>query len=132
MGIILAIDSGTTSTRVIAFDSNFKIQHIEQAELPLIHSLNGWSKIQTPFGNEPNTALMETIKTVGTHNIRLLALRTKKTSLAWQKALTKRWGQPLTGNADELQTAAKELDSHAASIKQKTGLPLDAYFQPQI
>ena len=130
MGIILAIDSGTTSTRVIAFDSNFKIQHIEQAELPLMHPQPEWVE------QDPNTiwqrtkhCLDETIKTVGTHNIKAIGITNQReTSLAWQKSTHEALGPAINWQCRRTANRCKELDSHAASIKQKTGLPLDAYF----
>ena len=130
MGKILAIDSGTTSTRVIAFNDQFDIDHIEQAELPLFHPQPDWVE-QDPgtIWQLTKQCLDATIGTIGVQNIDAISITNQReTSIAWQKSTHKPLGPAINWQCRRTANRCNELKTHSTAIKQKTGLPLDAYF----
>ncbi|MGC6366534.1 MAG: FGGY family carbohydrate kinase [Candidatus Marinamargulisbacteria bacterium] len=130
MGKILAIDSGTTSTRVIAFNDQFDIDHIEQAELPLFHPQPDWVE-QDPgtIWQLTKQCLDATIGTIGVQNIDAIGITNQReTSIAWQKSTHKPLGPAINWQCRRTANRCNELKPHSTAIKQKTGLPLDAYF----
>lgn len=131
---ILALDQGTTSSRAILFDATGQILASAGQELPQIYPQPGWVE------HDPN-AIWQTQQesiaavlqkaAVGPARIAAIGITNQReTSLAWQRST----GEPL-GNAVVWQcrrTAARcqELAAQGftETMRQKTGLVLDAYF----
>ena len=131
---ILALDQGTTSSRAILFDTAGQIVASAGQELPQIYPQAGWVE------HDPNAIWQtqhESIQSVlhkaavTTEQIAAIGITNQReTSLAWQRST----GEPLC-NAIVWQcrrTAARcqELEAQglADTVRQKTGLVLDAYF----
>lgn len=130
MGIILAIDCGTTSTRVIAFNDTYQVEHMEQSELPLQHPNPEWVEQDAKLiWHQTKRCLDATISTIGAKNIQGIGITNQReTSIAWQKSTGMALGGAINWQCRRTATRCAELNSHAELIKQKTGLPLDAYF----
>lgn len=130
MGIILAIDCGTTSTRVIAFNHHYHIEHIEQIELPLHYPCPEWvEQDATLIWAHTKQCLDDCIATVGPHNIQAIGITNQReTSIAWQRSTRKVLGPAISWQCRRSATRCEELIDHAELIKHNTGLPLDAYF----
>ncbi len=129
--LILSIDQGTTSSRVILFDETFSIRHIEQRDIILTYPHNGWVEqdanaiwqdvqdmIQNCLNLYPNK-----IQSIGITNQR-------ETIVAWDK----KTGSPLAPAIvwQDRRTAAECLtlknQGHEDIVASKTGLLLDPYF----
>lgn len=131
---ILALDQGTTSSRSIVFDHNGNIISVAQKEFRQIFPQPGWVEHDaneiwsTQYGTMAEALVkagitLKDIAAVGITNQR-------ETTVVWDRTT----GQPVynaivwqdrrtASYCDELKAAG-----HAASIQQKTGLIIDAYF----
>lgn len=130
MGKILTIDCGTTSTRVIAFNKKYQVEHIEQAELALIHPQPDWVE-QDPatIWQLTKQCLDATIKAVGIQNIDAIGITNQReTSIAWQKSTHQALGPAINWQCRRTANRCNAINEYSTIIKQKTGLPLDAYF----
>ena len=133
-GFIMAIDQGTTGTRVILFDHAGKIHSMAYKEIQQIYPHPGWVEhdpveiwnsvleCAQPALRSGNVALRD-IKGIGITNQR-------ESTILWDKNT----GQPLYNSicwqcrrtskiCDELKAAGYE-----EKIREKTGLVIDAYF----
>ncbi len=130
MGIILAIDCGTTSVRVLAFNKSSQLVHTEQQELPLSHPKPDWVE------QDPHTiwtfveqCLTKTIHTLGVTNIHAIGITNQReTAVIWQKSTGMPLGPAINWQCRRTTKRCRELNEYAPLIKEKTGLPLDPYF----
>ena len=131
---VLALDQGTTSSRAILFDAAGQIVASSSQELPQIYPQAGWVE------HDPNAiwqtqhdSIQAVLAKAGVAPVQIAALgiaNQRETAVAWQRST----GEPLC-NAIVWQcrrTAARcqELEAQglADTVRQKTGLVLDAYF----
>lgn len=131
---ILALDQGTTSSRSIVFDKHGNIISVAQKEFRQIFPQPGWVEHDaeeiwsTQFGTMAEAVAkanitMKQIAGIGITNQRETTVVWDRDSglpvynaIVWQDRRTAAF-------CDELKSAG-----HAASIQQKTGLVIDAYF----
>ncbi len=129
---LLSIDVGTSSTRVIVFDVDGCVLHVEQDELSLGYPQNGWVEqcpkelvgktvglLRSVLGNDDYSS----VAGIGITNQR-------ETTIIWDR----KTGEPIY-NAIVWQDrrtadycAALKGAGHEAPIQEKTGLLLDPYF----
>jgi glycerol kinase len=134
MPYLLALDQGTTSSRAIVFDHTGNIAGLAQKEFPQIYPQPGWVE-HNPLDlwETQSSVALEAISKAGISASEVSGIgitNQRETTLLWDR----RTGQPL-GNAIVWQDrrTAKQCDQlkaqgHAALIKKKTGLVVDAYF----
>ena len=131
---ILALDQGTTSSRALLFDAAGQIVASAGQELPQVYPQAGWVEHDPNAIWQTQHACMQAAlrkAAVAPEQIAAIGIANQReTSLAWQRST----GEPLC-NAIVWQcrrTAARcqELEAQdlAATVRQKTGLVLDAYF----
>lgn len=131
---ILALDQGTTSSRAILFDAAGQIVASASQELPQIYPQAGWVEHDpNAIWQTQHACIQAALQKASVAPERIAAIgitNQRETGLAWQRST----GEPL-GNAIVWQcrrTAARcqelEAQSLADTIRQKTGLVLDAYF----
>lgn len=131
---ILALDQGTTSSRSLIFDKQGNIKGLAQKEFKQIYPQPGWVEHDaneiwsTQYGTiaEAIAKAHITIKQVAgigiTNQRETTVVWDRKTSHPLYNAIV--WQDRRTAAfCDELKTAG-----HAAAIRQKTGLIIDAYF----
>lgn len=132
--LILALDQGTTSSRAILFNHSGEIKYVSQKDFRQIFPTPGWVE------HDPNeiwssqiSVAAEVIAKAGISGLEVAAIgitNQRETTIVWDKET----GEPIynavvwqdrrtSKYCDEL----KEL-GHAETIKEKTGLVLDAYF----
>ena len=134
MKYILALDQGTTSSRAIVFDRAGRIKAAAQKEFPQIFPKPGWVEHdpEAIWKTQLATAkacLKKARLTAG--NIAAIGITNQReTTVIWDRQT----GKPIH-NAIVWQDrrTAKECDrlksaGHAAMIRRKTGLVIDAYF----
>jgi glycerol kinase len=134
MKYILALDQGTTSSRAILFDRQGRIKHVAQKEVEQIFPQSGWVEHDSDeIWSSQISVAAEVLARSGVTSQEIAAIgitNQRETTVVWDKTS----GQPI-GNAivwqdrrtasicDQLKSAG-----HEATIKNKTGLLLDAYF----
>ena len=131
---VLALDQGTTSSRAILFDAAGQIVASAGRELPQIYPQAGWVEHDpNAIWNTQRDSIQALLEESGVAPVQIAALgiaNQRETAVAWQRST----GEPLC-NAIVWQcrrTAARcqELEAQglADTVRQKTGLVLDAYF----
>ncbi|MDP1677802.1 MAG: glycerol kinase GlpK [Bacteroidota bacterium] len=131
---ILALDQGTTSSRSIIFDHHGNIISTAQKEFKQIFPQPGWvehdaEEIWTTQLGTMNQVLaqanisMKQIAGIGITNQR-------ETTVVWERSTGKPIYHAIVWQDRRTASFCDELKSkgHAAMIKQKTGLIIDAYF----
>ena len=131
---VLAIDQGTTSSRAILFDRQGRIAGVAQREFSQIFPQPGWvehnpreimTSVYTTITELLNNAQIDAraIAGIGITNQR-------ETTVVWDR----KTGQPIH-NAIVWQSRQTkdictqlEADGHAARVRERTGLLIDAYF----
>lgn len=131
---ILALDQGTTSSRAIVFDNAGKSVSVAQKEFTQIYPKAGWVEHDPMeiWGTQSGVA-REALDKAGITADQIAAIgitNQRETTVVWDKTTGKPvynaivWQCRRTASiCDELK--GKELE---ASIRQKTGLVVDAYF----
>ena len=130
---ILALDQGTTSSRSIIFNNNAKIVSQSQKEHQQIFPQPGWVEHDANeiWKNQLETAL-EAISQAGISKKNIAAIgitNQRETSILWSKST----GLPIYNaivwqDRRTSEYCDKIRAKHENTIKNKTGLPVDAYF----
>lgn len=133
MSYVLALDQGTTSSRSIIFDAEGNVVSVGQKEYRQIYPQSGWvehdpqeiwqSQIETAIGTLAKAKLSATdIAAVGITNQR-------ETTIIWDR----KTGDPVHNaivwqdrRTSDICNAIRDL--HLDTIREKTGLEVDAYF----
>ncbi|MBT3580696.1 glycerol kinase, partial [bacterium] len=128
--LILAIDAGTTGSRVLAFNKNGKIKASAYYEIPQIYPKPAWVE-HNPYDlfDTVKKALNDVIEKVGIHNIDSIGITNQReTTVLWHK----KTGQPvhnaIVWQCRRTTSLCQKLKPYAQIIKEKTGLFLDPYF----
>ena len=134
MKYILALDPGTTSSRAIVFDRQGGIKAVAQKEFRQFFPKPGWVEHDASeiWSTQAGVAT-EALATAGlkTEDIAAIGITNQReTTVVWDR----RTGEPI-GHAivwQDRRTAAAcdrlKARGHAAMIRRKTGLVVDAYF----
>lgn len=133
-GYVLAIDQGTTSSRAILFDANYKVAAASQQEITQHYPAPGWIE------HDPEEIWQATLTTcraaiaqagAAPHEIAAIGIANQReTTVIWERASGKPihpaivWQDRRT--ADVCQRMREERQE--AAIADKTGLLLDPYF----
>ena len=131
---ILALDQGTTSSRAIVFDRAGDIVSMAQKAFEQFYPQPGWVEHnpQEIWGGQAGVAA-EAIATVGIPSIAIAAIgitNQRETTIVWDRET----GAPIYNAIvwQDRRTAAfcdqLKADGLAATIRDKTGLLIDAYF----
>jgi len=133
MSYILALDQGTTSSRAIVFDWQSQTIAVAQKEFTQIYPQSGWVE-HNPFAiweTQTETAIEALRKAnLTARDISAVGITNQReTTIIWNR----KTGEPI-GNAivwQDRRTSAfcdEIREAHAALIRRKTGLEVDAYF----
>ncbi|MDR3191316.1 MAG: glycerol kinase GlpK [Lactobacillaceae bacterium] len=131
---ILAVDQGTTSTRVAVFNQNARRVTSTSVPITPISPHSGWFEQQPiDIWRTAQTAIAETMINAGIHvdDIKALGIANQReTTIIWNRHT----GQPIYNavvwSSTQSQPVAEQIQKagHANLIKSKTGLPISAYF----
>ena len=131
---ILALDQGTTSSRVILFDREQTIRAISQKEFTQLYPREGWVEHDAmEIWSSQYAVMMEVIAKTGVDPKEIAAIgitNQRETTVLWDKAT----GRPIynaivwqcrrtAGMVDQLVS-----DGLSQHIRETTGLVPDAYF----
>jgi glycerol kinase len=131
---ILALDQGTTSSRAIVFDEEGHPVATAQKQYPQIYPQPGWVEHDPmEIWSSQISVAAEAIARAGIHSSNIAAIgvtNQRETTLIWDR----KTGQPIHNaivwqcrrTADRCEQLKAE--GHAAEIRAKTGLVVDAYF----
>lgn len=130
--MILAIDSGTTSCRTLAFNANGRCVSVSQTALPLYYPQPGWVEQNAEeIWKVQKTTMEYAARQVGTPNIRAIGLSNQReTVVVWEKATGKPLAPAIVWQCRRTTELCLKLKATGveAVIRQKTGLLLDPYF----
>lgn len=130
--MIIAIDSGTTSCRTLAFDASGRCVALAQQEFPQYYPQPGWVEHDPEEIWRAQKAILDAVVAqVGKQNIQAIGITNQReTVVAWDR----RTGEPLANaivwqcrRTTERCQQLKE-EGHEPWIRAKTGLLLDPYF----
>ena len=130
---ILVIDEGTTSTRAIAYDREFRQAAIAQEEVPLQYPADGWVEQDGAEIWEKTVAVCRAVidQIGGAENVAAIGITNQReTTLVWNRAT----GEPIAPAIiwQDRRTAAfcetLKSDGVEAEVSAQTGLLLDPYF----
>ncbi len=131
---ILSIDQGTTSSRVVLYDDNFKIKSIEQKEFKQFFPSDGWVEHDAEeIWNDVKKLIHITIKKNKLHSSQIISIgitNQRETTVLWNKKTGKPvykaivWQDRRTSEYCRLLKLKKK----DKIIQKITGLVLDPYF----
>ena len=134
MACILALDQGTTSSRAILFDHDGHIRAVAQKEFRQIFPQAGWVEHDPEeIWSTQLAVAWEALATAGVAAADVAAIgitNQRETTIVWDR----RTGRPIHNAIvwQDRRTAQicdrLKRDGHADSIRDKTGLEIDAYF----
>ena len=131
---ILSIDQGTTSSRVVLYDHQFKIKSIEQKEFKQFFPKDGWVE------HDPNdiwkttlSSLKKVIQKAKKLNGKILSIgitNQRETTVLWNKKNGKPVYNAIVWQDRRTQEFCKNLKKNdfEKKIRNKTGLFIDPYF----
>ena len=130
MSFFIAIDCGTTSTRVIAYNKELKVHCIHQAPLDLNTPSPQWvEQSANEIWIKTKYCLDQVIQDVGVEKIQNIGLTNQReTSVIWEKSTIFAKGPAINWQCRRTQYRCKELANYQIEIKERTGLPIDPYF----
>ncbi|WFF72139.1 glycerol kinase GlpK [Proteiniclasticum sp. QWL-01] len=131
---VMALDQGTTSSRVILFDRDQAICGMAQKEVTQIYPQPGWVEQDameiwaTQMG-----VCREVLERTGTSPYEIAAMgitNQRETTVVWEKATGRPIHHAIVWQCRRTATLCEELKARGLEdwFRQKTGLVLDAYF----
>src|SRR4051812_13424760 len=134
MSLVLALDQGTTSSRAILFDRRGEIRGVAQREFPQIFPRPGWVEHDPEeIWSSQHAVAGEALKNAGVTAGDIAAIgitNQRETTIIWDRQSGRPihnaivWQDRRTAEfCDELKAGG-----HLATVQQKTGLVIDAYF----
>jgi len=129
---LLAIDQGTTSTRVVAYDSRLRAVGQGQAEVPPTYPKPGWVEhdpdaLVDSVGPLVTRALAES--GIGADRIAGIGLTNQReTTVVWERATGRAIGPALVWQDRRTADFCERHRDRRAWISERTGLVLDPYF----
>lgn len=134
MGLVLAIDQGTTSSRAIIFDEALSIRAVAQEEFPQHYPASGWVEHDPDdiWGTVAGTA-REVIERAGVSAADIAAIgitNQRETTLVWDRTTGKPVSRAIVWQDRRTADYCAELREagHEAMVQERTGLLLDPYF----
>src|SRR5688572_23326060 len=127
---ILAIDLGTSGSRVIAFSSRAEIVAKAYYEYPSSFPQPGWME-QDPeaMWQATSKALHDVLAALPPGQIVSLGVTNQReTTILWDKKSGKSVGPAIVWQDRRTETLCRTLAPHERLIRERTGLRLDPYF----
>ncbi len=134
MKYVLALDQGTTSSRVALVDENLKVTEILAREFPQIYPQEGWVEHDPlDIWSSQYGVMMELMAKSGVSARDISAIgitNQRETTIVWDKATGKPVYNAIVWQCRRTaeQITALKAQGKAEFIRQKTGLIPDAYF----
>lgn len=131
---ILAFDQGTTSSRAILFDKTGSILHVAQQEFTQIFPKSGWVEHDAMeiWGTQSGVA-RQVLESAGVRPDEIAAIgitNQRETTVVWDKNTGRPIYNAIVWQCRRTAHICDKLREQGLTetIKEKTGLPIDAYF----
>ncbi len=130
MKVILAIDSGTTGNRVLAFSHDLDIVAESYYEFPKTHPKPGWVEQDAEqIWQTLRQALLDVSAKVGVENIVAIGITNQReTTIVWDRESGKPAANAIVWQDRRTADMCAQLADATAAVKTKTGLFIDPYF----
>ena len=129
---ILAIDQGTTNTKVLLVDNAGRIIHSASRPVDISFPHTGWVEQDAlQIWDSVNEALKECLATLSKKNISGIAITNQReTALTWERDTGKPAGPVITWQCRRTSEFCNRLNQEELGplIQQRTGLPIDPLF----
>lgn len=130
--MILAIDSGTTSCRTLAFDASGRCVALAQQEFPQYYPQPGWVEHDPEeIWRAQKATLDAVVAQVGKENIQAIGITNQReTVVAWDKHTGEPLANAIVWQCRRTTALCHQLKyaGHEPWVRAKTGLLLDPYF----
>ncbi len=127
--MILAIDQGTTGTTAVVYDRQGNALRKAYREITQLYPQPGWVE------HDPEeiwqTVLESIAESAGPFEGKILAVgitNQRETTILWDKKTGKPLHNAIVWQCRRTMSLCEDLKPHGKGIREKTGLPLDAYF----
>ncbi len=133
MACILAIDQGTTGSRVIAFDRQGRTLASAYSEFPQYFPKPGWVEHDSnEIWRSVQRALQTVLKSVSPHSVTAIGITNQReTTMVWDAQTGNPVGRAIVWQCRRTSarcTTLKKRPGLIHTVQKKTGLPIDAYF----
>jgi glycerol kinase len=134
MGLVLALDQGTTSSRGIVFDETAGKRGIHQIALPQIFPQAGWVEHDPDvIWEQQLEAAQKAIEQAGVSAGEISAVgitNQRETTIVWDRATGKPVHNAIVWQDRRTAEMCDELEKRNVGpvLREKTGLPIDPYF----
>lgn len=133
MQYILALDQGTTSSRAIIFDKDSRVISVAQREYKQIFPNSGWVEHDpSEIWESQRQTAVEALKNAGVsaENIAAVGITNQReTTVVWEKSTGKPVYNAIVWQDRRTSAYCDDIKKkHAETIREKTGLEVDAYF----
>jgi glycerol kinase len=131
---VLAIDQGTTSTRVLAFDERGRSVEIARRELPQHYPASGWVEHDPEDIWQGTLACLKEVLAASdarrTETVALGITNQRETTLLWERASGVPLHRAIVWQDRRTQELCARLRAEGAepTVRERTGLLLDPYF----
>ncbi|QJR80754.1 glycerol kinase GlpK [Alteromonas pelagimontana] len=129
---ILTIDQGTTSSRAIIFDENFKPAFAAQQEYQQYYPARGWVEHDPEDIWETTVSVcQEALAAAREKGLKVVGIglvNQRETTLVWEKKTGKPVYNAIVWQDRRTANACKALQQYEPWITEKTGLRMDPYF----
>ncbi|MYJ01417.1 MAG: glycerol kinase GlpK [Chloroflexi bacterium] len=129
--MVLALDSGTSSSRALAWDEQGRVVALAQRVLPSRYPKPGWvEQSGEEIFHSQLEAARDVVRDIGVQQIRCVALANQReTSLLWDRTSREALGPAIVWQCRRTAGAAAELlAARGDEVRVRSGLRPDAYF----
>ena len=129
---LLAIDQGTSSSRTVIYDDSAEVVSSSQKEFVQIYPKPGWVE------HDPEAIWTTSLRTAqrafadgeakGKRVVAIGITNQRETTLVWDKNTGKPYHNAIVWQCRRTTEMCNELHDKEQLFRQRTGLPLDAYF----
>lgn len=129
MKYFLAVDQGTSSSRVFIFNSEGTIVDSRQFELTQYYPQSGWVEhCPEQIWRNVLSGVQELVQLYSNDILACGITNQRETVLAWDKETNRCLGRAIVWQDRRTSQVCKDLRAHTQKVKEKTGLLLDPYF----
>lgn len=130
--VIIAVDQGTSSTRALLISMTGKIVYQSQQTITQYYPKPGWVE-QSPAEllTKTQVVIHEALEQVKQRSLNVISMgitNQRETTVVWDKTTGEAIYNAIVWQDRRTQAMCTELQTHAAFIKQATGLLVDPYF----
>ncbi|MEZ6187048.1 MAG: glycerol kinase GlpK [Planctomycetota bacterium] len=127
--VIVAIDAGTTGVTVLGFDAQARVIHKGYREFKQHYPQPGWVEHDADEIWQVTEALLrEALEAFGERVAAIGITNQRETTVVWDKETRRPYHHAIVWQCRRTAARCDALRAHADTIRQKTGLVLDAYF----